>query len=248
MITVREVHKFLSEIGVKNTDTVVVHSSMRALGEVEGGCDGLIDAFCSYLTDGLLVIPTHTWGCVGAANPVFDVRNTSPCIGALPTVAAFRKDGVRSLHPTHSVAVFGKRAKEFIFGEEKCTSPCTPGGVWARLYDENAKILLVGVGLNSNTYIHAVDELYNIKQRFGREVKIGQFIEITIIDSDGNSQVINCRKHGWTGSREFERYTKAFEDAGILTYSTLGNATVGIMDAKESAPKMAEIFTREEFM
>ena len=248
MLTAIDVHKFLSEIGVKSTDTIVVHSSMRALGEVEGGCDGLIDAFCSYLTDGLLIIPTHTWGSVGASNPIYDVRITSPCIGALPTVACFRKDGVRSLHPTHSVTAFGKRAKEFVKGEENCTSPCTPNGIWARLYDENAKILLVGVGLNSNTYIHAIDERYNIKTRFGKEIKLGKVIDITIIDADGKSQVISTRRHGWTGSREFERYTEAFERAGILTYAMLGSAKVGIMDANKSASVMAEIFTREEFI
>ena len=78
MITEKDIHVFLKKIGIKPDDTVLVHTSMRAIGEVQGGCDGLIDAFVSYLCDGLFIVPTHTWGCVGANDPVFDVKKTAP--------------------------------------------------------------------------------------------------------------------------------------------------------------------------
>ena len=110
MVTKQNVFDCLSGLGIKSTDTVMIHTSMRAIGGVEGGCDGLIDAFSEYLSDGLFLIPTHTWANVNKKQPIYDSRSTEPCIGALPTVAAFRKDGVRSLHPTHSLAAFGKRA------------------------------------------------------------------------------------------------------------------------------------------
>ena len=94
MINRSDVHEFLKSAGIKPTDTVLIHTSMRSLGEVEGGCDGLIDAFKSYLADGLFIVPTHTWATVGPKNPVYDPKKSLPCIGALPTVAAFRPDGV----------------------------------------------------------------------------------------------------------------------------------------------------------
>jgi aminoglycoside 3-N-acetyltransferase len=246
MVTEKIIHNFLKNLGIKSSDTVLIHTSMRAIGEVEGGCDGLIDAFKLFLKDGLLVIPTHTWANVNAENPTFDVRSTIPCIGALPTVAAFRKDGVRSLHPTHSVAVFGKRANAFVKGEENALTPCPIGGVWSRLYDENAKILLLGVNLNSNTYMHAVDERYNVTKRYNKPVYLADPIELTVIDYNGNKTIRQFKKHGWNGSREFEVYTNAFEQAGILTYSRLGNAKVFVMNAKESTPIMADIFKKYE--
>ena len=227
MITCKDIHTFLKNNGITPSDTVVVHTSMRALGGVEGGCDGLIDAFKSYLSDGLFVVPTHTWANVGAAQPVYDVRKTVPCIGALPTVAAFREDGVRSLHPTHSVAAFGKRAAEFVKGEEKATSPCPVGGVWSRLYDEDATILLLGVKLNRNTYIHAVDELLDIPNR------LVDPIPLTIIDYEGREYKISFRKHGQTGSEEYEKYRLLFEVCGAMTDSVLGNAEVGIVNVRK---------------
>ena len=227
MIGEKEIHEFLHGIGVSASDTVIIHSSMKAIGEVSRGCDGLIDGFKSYLSDGLFLVPTHTWANVGEDQPVYDVRKTLPCIGALPTVAAFRKDGIRSMHPTHSVAAFGKRAKEFVAGEENCTTPCPIGGVWSRLYDEDAKILLLGVKLNRNTYIHAVDELLNIPNR------LRDPIPLTLIDYDGNARVIQFRKHGQTGSEEYdEKYRADFERAQVIKTARLGNAEVGIVSAR----------------
>ena len=73
MLTKNDIHKFLSESGIEPSDTVLVHTSFRSLGGVEGGCDGFIDAMCEYLTDGLFLVPSHTWANVGAESPVYDV-------------------------------------------------------------------------------------------------------------------------------------------------------------------------------
>jgi len=67
-----------------------------------------------------------------------------------------RRGVVRSLHPTHSIAAYGKEASLYTQGEENCSSPCAPGGCWDRLRTINAKILLVGVTHIRNTYIKKV--------------------------------------------------------------------------------------------
>lgn len=239
MLTTTEIHQFLKDNGIRKSDTVIVHTSMRALGAVDGGCDGLIDAFTSYLSEGLFIVPTHTWANVGAEQPVYDVRSTPPCIGALPTVAAFRKDGIRSLHPTHSVAAFGNRAKEFVKGEEICTSPCPAGGIWSRLYEEHAKILLLGVKLNRNTYIHTLDELLSIPNR------LKDPIPLTVIDYDGNACVLQFRKHGHTDSEEYEKYRTALETAGAMTNARLGNAEVGIVDARGCRDVLVKLLSEQ---
>lgn len=224
MVTKKEVHRLLKNAGIRPDDTVLIHTSMKAIGEVDGGCDGLIDAFCSYLTDGLFLVPTHTWANVDESSPVYDVRATVPCIGALPRVAARREDGVRSLHPTHSIVAFGKKAAEFVAGEERATSPCPQGFAWSRLYDKKAKILLLGVGLNRNTYIHAIDEMLELPNRLTPP------IPLSIIDYEGKRLEISFRKHGFTGSENFDNFAKPLEKCGALTYSTLGDARVGIFD------------------
>ena len=118
MFTIEQLKEQIRAMGIEKDDTVLIHTSMRAVGPVEKGANGVIDAFCQVLSEGLFLVPTHTWAVVNRANPVYDVRSTVPNIGALPSVAAFRPDGIRSLHPTHSIWGHGADAEEYLRGEE----------------------------------------------------------------------------------------------------------------------------------
>ncbi len=244
MLTREDIHEFLKEAGIKRDDTVLVHTSMRAIGEVEGGCDGLIDGFTSYLSDGLFIVPTHTWGTVGRGVSVFDVKTSVPCIGALPTVAAFRSDGVRSLHPTHSVAAFGKRAAEFVKGEEVSSTPCPVDGLWARLYAEDAKILLLGVLMNRNTYIHAVDEMLGLEGKLQEEA-----LSLTVVGYDGEEyQIPAFYPHKSGGSANFENYRAPLEHYGALIRTKkLGNAEVSLFYAKPATEIMKRLWSCAEY-
>ena len=144
MLNKDDLFGFLKEAGIKHDDKLTIHCSLRSIGKIDKGADGLIDAFIEYLKDGLFLVPTHTWDKVCKATPCYDVRSTVPDIGKLAEVAAFRKDGVRSLHPTHSMVAFGKEAESFVKGEEKCASPAPVGSCLSRLYEEGGKVLLIG--------------------------------------------------------------------------------------------------------
>lgn len=242
MLREKDVHEFLARAGITPTDTVLVHTSMRAIGAVLGGCDGLIDAFKSYLCDGLFIVPTHTWATVGSETSVFDVRGSEPCIGALPRVAAKRADGVRSLHPTHSVVAFGGRAAEFVRGEERANTPCTEGGVWHRLYEEEAKILLIGVGLDRNTYHHAIDEIIGLEGRLAPEPK-----SLTVIDYEGQEHTLSLRGHNVTGSCFYENFRAPLMHFGALRTGRLGEAEALILDAVSATHIITAIWARAEY-
>lgn len=248
MLNKNDIKEYLASVGIKRNDTVLIHTSLKSLGGLEGGADMLIDAFCEYLNDGLFIVPTHTWDNVTPEKPFYNVRETLPCIGKLPEIAAFRQDGIRSLHPTHSVAAFGKRAAEYVKGEEKCASPAPKGGCWARLYDERAKILLIGVGLNRNTYFHAVDEILDIKDRLNDKAYT---IEIT--DYDGRKLMSPPFHSHYTAaapcccSEFYPNYKKPLERLGALEYSRLGNAEVCLCDAVKSADAIKLLWEKAEY-
>ncbi|MCR5287297.1 MAG: AAC(3) family N-acetyltransferase [Saccharofermentans sp.] len=232
MLTKTDAISFLERNGIRHDDKVTVHAALRSAGPIEGGADGLIDAMSSYLCDGLLIIPTHTWDEVGRDKPFYDVKTSVPCIGTLAKVAAFREDGVRSLHPTHSVTVFGKGAAEFVKGEEKCASPAPVNSCLSRLYEEHGKVLLIGVGHERNTYLHSVDERLGIPDRLNPDPFV-----ITIKDHDGNliqSPPFHTHftAHSDTCVSEYyPNYKEAFEYTGAVTYDRLGDALVYVCDA-----------------
>ena len=239
MITKQDIFAFLQNAGIQHSDKVTVHCSLRSIGKIENGADGLIDAFCEYLSDGLFIVPTHTWNKV--------CRKTVPDIGTLAEVAAFRRDGVRSLHPTHSVAVFGRQASEYIKGEEKCASPAPPGSCISRLYEENGKVLLIGVGHERNTYLHSVDERLGIPDRLNPDT-----FEITILDHNGNTLKSPPFHTHFTAASDqcvseyYPNYKAAFEYTGAVTCCGLGNAAVYVCDCRKMTDTCRMLWERTD--
>ncbi len=242
-VTSTDIHRFLADCDIHPDDKVTMHTSLRAIGPIDGGADGLIDAFCAYLCDGLFLVPTHTWANVNKEHPLYDARSTKPCIGTLPTVAAFRPDGVRSLHPTHSLTAFGKKAAAYVAGDENAETPAPLGGSLSRLYEERGKILLVGVGLERNTYMHAVEERLDVPDRLNPETFIA-----TITDHEGNVRLSKpYHTHRATVgdvSLYYPNYKAAFEFAGAVTYHRLGGALVYCLDAVSLTDTMRTIYER----
>ncbi|NLV92594.1 MAG: AAC(3) family N-acetyltransferase [Firmicutes bacterium] len=169
MYTKEQLINHISQLGIKSQDTLLIHSSMKAIGPVEGGADTVLDAFIDYMQDGLLVFPTHTWKQINSEYNVFDVANEPSCVGILTELFRKRPGVIRSWHPTHSVAALGKDAEQYVAGEEKWDTPCPRQGCWGKLYDRRAKILFIGCDLTRNTIIHGVEEWNNIPNRLTAE-------------------------------------------------------------------------------
>lgn len=244
MFNKNQLKKQLAEMGILPTDTVLIHTSMKAVGPVENGPEGFIDAFCEYLSEGTFIVPTHTWGCVNKENNVFNVRKTVPNIGLVPRTAAFRKDGIRSLHPTHSVWVHGKNAEDLVQNEENAYTPGARGFFWDRLGDIGTKILLIGVGNDKNTFIHSIEE------RACLENRIGQPYDVKIVDREGNEKMVQICPHYCTEtddvSQYFTNFDKPLTDTGCQYFGKIGNAIVRVVDAKKCRQLILTIFTRAE--
>lgn len=245
MFTKEELKNQMSRMGLKATDIVVIHSSMGAIGEVEGGPDGLIDAFCEYLSEGLFIVPTHTWDEVTPENPYYDVRTSVPNIGLIPRTAAFRKDGVRSLHPTHSVWAHGADAVRYVQNEENALSPTPKGFCWDKLADRHAKILLIGVGNDKNTFIHSIEERLALPDRISDTP-----YDITIANQKGERYTHPFYPQYCSKTEDISLFFGMFEkpmvEMGVQTFGKLGNATVRIVDAMGCRELLTTIFTRSQ--
>lgn len=245
MVSKKQLKEQLKKMGILPTDTVLIHTALKAVGEVEDGADGFIDAFCEYLSDGLFVVPTHTWDNVNADHPYYDVCSTVPCIGTVPKIAAFRKDGVRSLHATHSVWAHGKDAEDYVRGEENASSPGPRGFCWDKLADRHAKILLIGVLNNRNTFIHSVDEYVGLPDRISE-----QPYEVTIVDYEGKEIKRPMHGHRCSKTNDVSQFYVNFEkpmvEMGVQTFGELGNATVRIVDAYGCRELVSRIYRRAE--
>lgn len=116
----------LAAMGLTGNETILIHSSMKSIGPVEGGADTVLDALMEFFAEGLLLLPTHTWRFINEENRVFDVRRSPCCVGILPELFRQRPGVVRSLHPTHSMAAYGKGAAAYLEGELNANTPAPP--------------------------------------------------------------------------------------------------------------------------
>ena len=171
----------LRALGIKEDDTVLVHASLSSLGYVEGGADTVIDTLLSVLSDGTLLMPTLSYKSVTVDKPVFSVNDTPSCVGRISETFRKRDGVIRSLHPTHSVAAYGKHAREMTERHIESDTPVGETSPFALLPEFNGKVLMLGCGLCPNTSMHGVEEL--VKPDY---LLCPEMMEYTLIAPDGN--------------------------------------------------------------
>jgi aminoglycoside 3-N-acetyltransferase len=217
----------LRQLGIDDQGTLLVHSSMKSMGEVEGGADTVLDALTEYMKEGLLVLPTHTWSTINADNPMFHVESSPCCVGILPELFRKRPDVVRSWHPTHSVAALGRDAEAFTKDDHLFDTPCARGSAWGKLLDRKATILLVGVDLKRNTFIHGIEEWVDIPGRLTDEPEM-----LSTVLPDGTEISVPSRRHcGLSWSEHFWKVDDVLERKGAMRKGQLGDAVVRVCDA-----------------
>ncbi len=237
--TKEDIFRQLEAMNAPRDKMVMLHSSLRAVGKVEGGGEGLLDILVEYFTKegGLLCIPTHTWHNLDK-EITLDMKSDDTCLGAFSSIAIRDGRGYRTESPTHSVVIFGdrKKAEEAAKGETFAKTPTAPETVYGKLYDEGGFVLLVGVAQNRNTYLHTVDEILEIPNRMEDK-------SISVVIKKENGEIV---KRGlslfYTDYTEdisdrFIKYDTPFRYHGCITDGFLGNAPCQLCDAR----KMKEV-------
>ena len=240
MLKEPDILKQLEKFKVPSKCPVIVHSSLKAIGYIDGGAQTLLSAlrkrFCK--DDGLLCIPTHTW-----ISMELDLCNPESNLGALPTAAANHPEGVRSLHPTHSITVFGNNAEEFVANEVYADTPTHPDGCYGNIYREDGYVLLIGVNQTKNTMIHCLEEILEVPGRLTAEK-----IDTVIRYKDGKEEK---RQLYWFDESKisdvsmfFDKFEPAFNYYNCISYEKLGNADVQICSVRKMKEVMDIIYER----
>lgn len=220
----------LKALEINPSGTLLVHSSLKSIGEVQGGADTVLDVLSEYMKDGLLVLPTHTWSYINATNPRFDVLNSPVCVGILPELFRRRPGVIRSWHPTHSVAALGKDAQAFIAGEESRDTPCSRDSVYGKLLDRKADIMLLGVDLRRNTFIHGIEEWVDIPGRMTDDHEL-----LYTVTPEGEEIAVPSRRHcGLSWSQHFWKVEQVLQEGGALRKGSFGDAVAMICGTVET--------------
>jgi aminoglycoside 3-N-acetyltransferase len=240
--------RLLIGIGVATGDTLMVHSSWRALNGFRGSPAEFNEALRNAVGDsGRVVMPSLTYHNMSSAEFLatgkpMDARRSPSAMGLLSEVFRRGKSVVRSLSPTHPLLVWGAEAERFIAGHELTNRPFGPESPFARLLEQDALILCVDTGFSSITLTHFVED--HLQDTLS--VPLYEPTPLTGIVIDREGRRIECPTRviapAANALRREHRLVGFLTEAGTLHKKRLGNTAflwIRAKDLLEGAEKLA---------
>lgn len=252
--TTRTLIRDFRSLGVADGMTLLVHSSMSALGWIAGGPQAVIAALLAAVGEGgTLVMPTHTtglsepsrwrnppvpeswWPIIRDETPAFDVRLTPTRMMGVISEGFRTYPGVRrSGHPQESFAACGPNA-DFVVDGHSLNRGLGDQSPLGRLYDVDGHILLLGVGHPNNTALHLAEYRgeYPEKEWVTQGAPMivdGERRWVTFEDLEGNSD-------------DFEAIGDAFAAAGFERRGSVASGEGRLMRVKDLVDFAADWMT-----
>lgn len=229
MLTFENLVEGFRELGVEEGDTLLVHSSYKSFGEVDGGPQTVIHALEAALgAEGTLIMPTFNFD-FNKGVP-WDVRSTPSKMGILTELVRTDLRAKRVFHPFYSFAILGKHAE--MLGSLRYKSAYERDSVFGKLRDLDGKIMVIGLSYNdSMTFFHHIEQMEGVDYRF-----LKQFTgEVT--DENGNTYTDTFEML----VRDIDKGVKTMVDpmgalmekADVIKSAKIGEADVKLMKANE---------------
>src|SRR5215207_5187496 len=244
MLTFEKLVEGFRELGVEDGDTLLVHSSYKSFGEVDGGPETVVRALEVALgADGTLIMPTFNFD-FNKGVP-WDVRKTRSKMGALTEVVRMDPRAKRVFHPFYSFSILGKHAE--MLGGLRYKSAYERSSVFGKLRDLDGKILVIGLSYNNSmTFFHHIEQMEGVEYRF-----LKQFTgEVT--DEDGKTYTdtfeMLVRDMDKGVITEVNPMGKLMEQAGVIRSTKLGEADVKLMKANEVYEFTAREMKRDPYL
>jgi len=227
MLTFDTLAQSFQAIGLQAGDTLLVHSSYKSFGGVEGGPQTVIDTLLAVLgAEGSLVVPTFNFDfCKGEP---WDIRTTPSHMGAITNLVREHPDAKRVFHPIYSFAILGKHADYLT--KDRYKSSYEKNSLFGKLRQLDGKIMVIGLSYNdSMTFFHHVEELEGVDYRYLKE-----FTGL-VTDQDGNTYedtyTMLVRDIDKGVHTMVDPMGALMEAAGVITVGKIGQAKVSLMKA-----------------
>jgi aminoglycoside 3-N-acetyltransferase len=239
--TEKSIGSDLRRLGVRAGQVLMVHSSLSSIGYVVGGAPTVVRALIDVLgVHGTLVMPAFspevsdpvTWKdrsfdddvieLVRQNLPVFDLAVTPTSMGTIAETFRTWPDVMRSEHPQVSVTARGPLARLIVSPHELSWGQGA-GSPFARLYDFDAGLLLLGVGFNRATLLHFAESRVPHGRRKVRRIPV---------DASNNRVWVSAPDVGDDLNRYFPLIGEQFMQLGQAQVGTVGRANCTLTSAR----------------
>lgn len=229
MLTLGDLTIEFRNMGLDQGDLVLVHSSYKSFGGVDGGPQTVIDALLQAIgNSGTLVMPTFNFDfCSGEA---FDLHATPSQMGIITELVRQMPEAHRVFHPIYSFVAVGVLAEEL--GALSNKSSYGADSLFAKLMDHDGKIMIIGLSYNdSMTFFHYVEEMEGVDYRylkdFTGEVRDGEGRRST----DTFQMLVRDWDRGVVTA--VDPMGEVLEQEGVVHMREIGDATVKLVRARD---------------
>jgi aminoglycoside 3-N-acetyltransferase len=171
-----------------------------------------------------------------------DLRNVTIHTGTIPAAAWYGPDVIRSIHPTHPVAGFGRKAQEILAVRQSGQGPLGTDSPFYRAALAGGKILMIGVSLDTCSTLHCVEEIA------ASYVYSGEVFNVPTIDYEGNEHTIVVKGYCVGMGRRFSSIQAALIEQGIMEIKPLGLARMLVIQARAMIEKTLEMIKQDEYL
>lgn len=246
-LTLEKLIEELQNCGIKEGDSVLVHSSFSKIGFVEGGPKTFVEALLTVIgTTGNLLMPSSPnagYQLDYIRNLTqFDVQNDASKMGAITEYFRTLPGVKRSESPTEPVCCFGPKADWFTNGHLGELTPYSQTSPFARLAEANGKILYIGVTLdNAGTSLHVLEDAVT---EFKFPVYYPEVFPVSVKRMDGTVVPVSVKVHNpeQSAKRKCDELIPLFESKGVMTRATIGKAKTLVFDASKMLEVMIDAY------
>jgi len=239
----------LGKLPIARDSVVLVHSSLKSLGFVEGGAQSVVEALHEQLVvagGSTVLVPTYSIDgnmyTTLKSGRTFDVRETSSNLGAIPEAFRRHPRALRSVHPSHSFAAIGSKADWLTANHHLAGSNFGLGTPMGRLLETQSYLLGLGSDIGHVTFYHCLEDI----EKFPLNVYAddGPFA-VVCVDRGGVAHRLLLPAHAPGGEFKVHRiddprsvalralFLRWLERYADLTWHNIGQARCWLVDARK---------------
>ncbi|MFZ3064376.1 MAG: AAC(3) family N-acetyltransferase [Nitrospirota bacterium] len=226
----------LREMGIKETDTLLVHSNFNPDSGFKGAPIDVVNALIDLVgaKGNLLMVSIPFRGTTYdylTTNKPFNIKKTMSMMGFITEIFRRREGVLRSFHPTHPVLAYGKDSKWLISEHEKCLNLCGVGSPFDKFRQLKGKILFFDVGFGAITFFHYVEDI--IKDKLPFNVYSDELFSITAYDENNNKHIIKTYAYNKDIIRDAKKVEEEMLRRDLIKKDRVGNSSLLLMNAED---------------
>lgn len=253
-IPIEDIKRTLQKLGIKKSDWICVHASLKAFhrdGRTSSGIistaeygNQIIDALQELLgSDGLIMMPTDFSGDYIAASrqkKLLSVKEGVSNRGALTEIFRNRAGTYRSTSPIYTVSVLGHGLEEAAQNHWNLSYAMDTGSPWDVFAKKGGKVIFLGCEFEINSFIHHPE--YVLKNEYPLPVFYNRPHNFLMKNVDGETREIESYVHAisWTADTVPKFCNYLNEKYNIYRTEALDNVPITVFKAGDQTNALHE--------